>query len=144
MRILLILFCLLPLANMPAQSVSGLPIHTQFKEELEGLKGPLKLNSGEYISWDYPFPWQAISEAGQRVSISKGAIFRFVERITGGWRVEQNGRRYTIPRPPNSGPTFEPISLIPVSLSGLNRRIVENRLGPPTETIEKPEGIVYK
>jgi hypothetical protein len=143
MKILLALSCVLPLTNIAAQSVSGLPIHAQFREELEDLKGPQELISGEYISWNYPFPWQAVSETGQRIPISKGMTFRFIERINTGWRVETDGKRFTIPRPPNSGSTFEPMSLAPISIKGASKRIVENRLGAPTKILEKPEGIAY-
>lgn len=129
--------------TLPAQNVSGIPIKTQNQNELATLKGPLQLIKGEIVSWDCEFRWHAFASDGKRVPISKGTLYRFIERTNTGWKVENRDGVFSIVRPPNNGAGFEPFKFAQISLVGHNAEIVQNRLGGPNKVVNTKEGTAF-
>lgn len=135
---------------MEVGGVLDIPLHSQDQDELKALEGPQELIKGEYVIWKYPFRWSATSEDGQTIALvpasqNAGAgqlLCRFVEKIATGYRVDINGKIYTIATPPGGqdGTFFR---LAEIKLVGVTADIVKNRIGPPNKVLKNGKGVVF-
>ena len=143
MKTFLLLLFVSPL-SLIAQSISGLPLHAVFPDELADLKGPQELIKGEFVIWRYPFNWVAAADSGQRVPISQYTPMRFIAHLNGGWRVQGNDKEYNISIPPNTAGGQNVFMFADIKILGAHMGIVKNRLGEPTQVIKTPDGTAFQ
>lgn len=129
-KLVMILLAIAPmLTAIGSDYFLGLPIHSPEYAPI----GRKEFIKGEYVTWEYPFPWRGTLDDGSAIQITRDQALRFISFDQGSKVIEfqlSDGERLRTIHPPN---TFfnRIVSLRSIQAIGLEREILINRIGQP-------------
>lgn len=133
---LILLLCLVAVFRVHAQRI------TDFPQDATLPQGPMDFVVGEYVTWRYPFPYNAVSADGKVFTLTQWMPVIFMGAINGGFQIAVGGVTYTVTDPVHNG-TSAVFVLQQISLKGVSADVVKNRLGEPDDVVKSGDTFAY-